>query len=197
MRRQEENHRPRRTRTVRWNKRSKAFSRSSPRAARRGRSRPAYRRDLADATKVLEKPLSSASTADDLERYLAEAPLARPGLGDGRAPVGRAALVLPPSRLIGARGDNPAAELRPRRRRHLPSSLAGRGRAPDRGRKRRQAARPARPGPGRAALRRRPGQRGSRAGAGRHRSREPDRALYLGKGDEDEVARSGARRWTP
>ena len=94
-------------------------------AARRSqRTVEAYRRDLADAAKVLEKPLGTATT-DDLERYLAE--LRSRGLS--AATVARRLAALRSFYrhlvLIGARGDNPAAELRPpRRQRHLPHPLS-------------------------------------------------------------------------
>jgi integrase/recombinase XerD len=94
-------------------------------AARRSqRTVEAYRRDLADAAKVLEKPLGT-STTDDLERYLAE--LRSRGLS--AATVARRLAALRSFYrhlvLIGARGDNPAAELRPpRRQRHLPHPLS-------------------------------------------------------------------------
>ncbi len=94
-------------------------------AARRSqRTVEAYRRDLADAARVLAKPLSTAST-DDLERYLAE--LRSRGLA--AATVARRLAALRSFYrhlvLIGSRGDNPAAELRPpRRQRHLPHPLS-------------------------------------------------------------------------
>ncbi len=94
-------------------------------AARRSRQTvEAYRRDLADAAQVLEKPLSSAST-DNLERYLAE--LRSRGLASSTVARRLAALrsFYRHLVLIGARGDNPAAELRaPRRQRHLPHPLS-------------------------------------------------------------------------
>ena len=94
-------------------------------AARRSqRTVEAYRRDLADAVRVLDKPLNTAS-ADDLERYLAE--LRSRGLA--AATVARRLAALRSFYrhlvLIGARGDNPAAELRPpRRQRRLPHPLS-------------------------------------------------------------------------
>jgi integrase/recombinase XerD len=94
-------------------------------AARRSqRTIEAYRRDLVDAAKVLDKPLAGATT-DDLERYLAE--LRSRGLS--AATVARRLAALRSFYrhlvLIGARGDNPAAELRPpRRQRHLPHPLS-------------------------------------------------------------------------
>ncbi len=94
-------------------------------AARRSRQTvEAYRRDLADAAQVLEKPLSSAST-DNLERYLAE--LRSRGLASSTVARRLAALrsFYRHLVLIGARGDNPAVELRaPRRQRHLPHPLS-------------------------------------------------------------------------
>jgi len=80
----------------------------------------AYRRDLTDAARVLDRPLSDAST-DDLERYLTE--LRSRGLASATVARRLAALrsFYRHLVLIGARGDNPAAELRPpRRQRHLP-----------------------------------------------------------------------------
>jgi len=94
-------------------------------AARRSqRTVEAYRRDLDDAARVLEKPLNSAST-DDLERYLAE--LRSRGLA--AATIARRLAALRSFYrhlvLIGSRGDNPAAELRPpRRQRKLPHPLS-------------------------------------------------------------------------
>jgi integrase/recombinase XerD len=94
-------------------------------AARRSRQTvEAYRRDLADAAKVLGKPLGSAST-DDLERYLAE--LRSRGLAPATVARRLAALrsFYRHLVLVGTRGDNPAAELRPpRRQRHLPHPLS-------------------------------------------------------------------------
>ena len=78
----------------------------------------AYRRDLTDAARVLDRPLSDAST-DDLERYLTE--LRSRGLASATVARRLAALrsFYRHLVLIGARGDNPAAELRPpRRQRH-------------------------------------------------------------------------------
>ena len=94
-------------------------------AARRSqRTVEAYRRDLADAVRVLDKPLSTAST-DDLERYLAE--LRSRGLA--AATVARRLAALRSFYrhlvLIGPRHNNPAAELRPpRRQRRLPHPLS-------------------------------------------------------------------------
>ena len=84
----------------------------------------AYRRDLTDAARVLDRPLSDAST-DDLERYLPE--LRSRGLASATVARRLAALrsFYRHLVLIGARGDNPAAELRPpRRQRHLPHPLS-------------------------------------------------------------------------
>ena len=84
----------------------------------------AYRRDLTDAARVLDRPLSDAST-DDLERYLTE--LRSRGLASATVARRLAALrsFYRHLVLIGARGDNPAAELRPpRRQRHLPHPLS-------------------------------------------------------------------------
>jgi integrase/recombinase XerD len=94
-------------------------------AARRSqRTVEAYRRDLADAARVLAMPLNGAST-DDLERYLAE--LRSRGLSPATIARRLAALrsFYRHLVLIGARGDNPAAELRPpRRQRKLPHPLS-------------------------------------------------------------------------
>jgi integrase/recombinase XerD len=94
-------------------------------AARRSRQTvDAYRRDLEDAVRVLAKPLSTAST-DDLEHYLAE--LRARGLAPATVARRLAALrsFYRHLVLVGARGDNPAAELRPpRRQRHLPHPLS-------------------------------------------------------------------------
>jgi integrase/recombinase XerD len=94
-------------------------------AARRARRTvEAYRRDLADAAQVLEKPLSLAST-DDLERYLAD--LRSRELASATVARRLAALrsFYRHLQLVGAREDNPAAELRsPRRGRRLPHPLS-------------------------------------------------------------------------
>jgi integrase/recombinase XerD len=94
-------------------------------AARRSRRTvEAYRRDLEDAAKVLAKPLCSVTT-DDLERYLAD--LRSRGLAASTQARRLAALrsLFRHLVLVGARPDNPAAELRsPRRRRRLPHPLS-------------------------------------------------------------------------
>ncbi len=84
----------------------------------------AYRRDLADAHERLGRTLGGAST-NDLERYLAHL------RADGRAPstlARRTAALRAFYRhqiLIGARKDNPAAELAlPKRRAKLPRTLS-------------------------------------------------------------------------
>ena len=94
-------------------------------AARRApRTVEAYRRDLRHLQDWLSRPPSSAST-DDLERYLAE--LRAAGLAPATI-ARRAAAVRAFFRhlvLLGARTDNPAAELAlPRRRRSLPRTLS-------------------------------------------------------------------------
>jgi integrase/recombinase XerD len=86
----------------------------------------AYRRDLVDAEAVLGQPLSQASV-DDLERYLAG--LRARGLASATVARRLAALraFFRHLVLVGARDDNPAAELRsPRRSRHLPRPLSAR-----------------------------------------------------------------------
>jgi len=94
-------------------------------AARRSRQTvDAYRRDLEDAAQVLAIPLGAATT-DDLERYLAD--LRARGLA--AATVARRLAALRSFYrhlvLVGARSDNPAAELRPpRRQRRLPHPLS-------------------------------------------------------------------------
>jgi site-specific recombinase XerD len=84
----------------------------------------AYRRDLAGLADFLAGPLARATT-DDLERWLAQM------RADGRAPATiarRAAAARAFFRhlaLLGARSDNPAAELRlPARRRTVPRTLS-------------------------------------------------------------------------
>jgi integrase/recombinase XerD len=84
----------------------------------------AYRRDLDDLAQWLGRPPSSA-TREDLERYLAE--LRAAGLA-GSTIARRLAAVRSLFRhqlLIGARDDNPAAEINPPRRpRRLPRTLS-------------------------------------------------------------------------
>ena len=92
--------------------------------------------------------------------------------------------------LIGARGDNPAAELDAAAADAdaAAHALAGRGRAADRRRERRHAARAARPRARRAALRRGPARLGGgRAREGRRRPRRPARTRHR-------QGRQGARR---
>jgi integrase/recombinase XerD len=94
-------------------------------AARRApRTVEAYRRDLTRVSHWLGKPLGRASS-EDLERHLAEL------RADGLAPatIARRAAALRSffrhQTLLGARGDNPAAELDlPRRTRRLPRTLS-------------------------------------------------------------------------
>jgi integrase/recombinase XerD len=84
----------------------------------------AYRRDLAHFAARLEAPAANA-TGDDLERYLAE--LRAAGLAGSSIARKTAALrsFFRHQVMIGARPDNPAAELRPpRRRRQLPRTLS-------------------------------------------------------------------------
>ena len=94
-------------------------------AARRApRTVDAYRRDLAHLALRLGRPAGSATT-EDLERYVAEA------RGDGLAPttiarrIAAARSFFRHQLLLGAREDNPAAELElPRRTRKLPRTLS-------------------------------------------------------------------------
>jgi integrase/recombinase XerD len=94
-------------------------------AARRApRTVDAYKRDLAAFGAWLERPVGSATT-DDLARYLAEERAA----GRASATIARRASTLRSffrhQTLLGARGDNPAAELDlPRRHRRLPRTLS-------------------------------------------------------------------------
>ena len=94
-------------------------------AARRApRTVDAYRRDLAHLTLFLGASPATA-TLDDLERYLAE--LRAAGLSP--ATIARRAAAIRSffrhQQLLGARSDNPAAELDlPRRRRRLPRTLS-------------------------------------------------------------------------
>jgi integrase/recombinase XerD len=94
-------------------------------AARRApRTVEAYRRDLADLARFLGASPATA-TPDDLERYLAE--LRAAGLSP--ATIARRAAAVRSffrhQQLLGARTDNPAAELDlPRRRRKLPRTLS-------------------------------------------------------------------------
>jgi integrase/recombinase XerD len=86
----------------------------------------AYRRDLTDIAQRLGKPIGSATT-DDLRTYLAQL------RADGLAPatisrrVSAARAFFAHQVLLGARTDNPAAELEsPRRRPKLPRTLSPR-----------------------------------------------------------------------
>jgi len=94
-------------------------------AARRApRTVDAYRRDLAAVAGWLDRPLGRA-TAEDLERYLAD--LRARGLA--ATTIARRAAALRSffrhQTLLGARQDNPAAELElPRRVRRLPRTLS-------------------------------------------------------------------------
>src|SRR2546430_3086395 len=94
-------------------------------AARRApRTVEAYRRDLTAVGAWLGKPVGRASS-EDLERYLAE--LRAQGLA--ATTIARRAAALRSffrhQTLLGARGDNPAAELDlPRRTRRIPRTLS-------------------------------------------------------------------------
>jgi integrase/recombinase XerD len=96
-------------------------------AARRApRTVEAYRRDLAHLSERMGKPLATAST-DDLNTYLAQL------RADGLAPstisrrISAARSFYAHHVLVGNRGDNPAAELEPPRRRpKLPRTLSPR-----------------------------------------------------------------------
>jgi integrase/recombinase XerD len=84
----------------------------------------AYRRDLTAVAKWLGRPLDDV-TVDELERYLAELR----GKGISPATIARRAAALRSffrhQMLLGAREDNPAAELElPRRTRRLPRTLS-------------------------------------------------------------------------
>jgi integrase/recombinase XerD len=84
----------------------------------------AYRRDLADASARLAKPVASATTSD-LEAYVAR--LRADGLSPATIARRTAALrgFFRHQVLVGAQRDNPAAELAsPRRRRSLPRALS-------------------------------------------------------------------------
>ena len=94
-------------------------------AARRStRTVDAYRRDLVQLHRFLGRPVAKASL-DDLERYTAQL------RADGLSPATLARRTASARsffrhlQLIGARGDNPAAELQPpRRTRKLPRTLS-------------------------------------------------------------------------
>jgi integrase/recombinase XerD len=84
----------------------------------------AYRRDLTSIAAALGKPVAGASS-EDLERYLA----GLRGQGLAAATIARRAAALRSffrhQTLLGARGDNPAADLDlPRRTRRLPRTLS-------------------------------------------------------------------------
>jgi len=137
-------------------------------AARRApRTVDAYRRDLTALRAHLGRPISGA-TLEELERYTAE--LRAGGLSAATLARRTAAArtFFRHLQLIGAREDNPAAEVAlPRRTRKLPqTALAGRGRAADRRRLGHDAALASRSRARRAPLRRRPARLGGdRAGA--------------------------------
>ena len=93
-------------------------------ARRAPRTVDAYRRDLAQLSGWLEKPVGAATT-EDIERYLAQL------RADGLSPATIARRVAAirsffrHEQLIGTRPDNPAAEVAlPRRRRRLPHPLS-------------------------------------------------------------------------
>src|SRR5262249_21384311 len=93
-------------------------------AQRAPRTVDAYRRDLASVSAWLGGP-SARATTEDIARHLAE--LGAAGLS--AAPIARRAAALRSfyrhQVLLGARADNPAAELElPRRRRMLPRTLS-------------------------------------------------------------------------
>ena len=94
-------------------------------AARRApRTVDAYRRDLAALAAWLDRPVASATT-DELARYLAEERAA----GRSAATIARRVAALRSffrhQTLLGARTDNPAADLElPRRTRRLPRTLS-------------------------------------------------------------------------
>jgi integrase/recombinase XerD len=86
----------------------------------------AYRRDLADISGRLGKPVA-ATTTDDLRLYLAE--LRAAGLSPATLSrrVSAARAFFAHQVLLGTRGDNPAADLEsPRRRPKLPRTLSAR-----------------------------------------------------------------------
>src|SRR5438105_11040442 len=94
-------------------------------AARRApRTVEAYRRDLEALTAWLGHPVASATT-DELERYLAEARAAGLAATTIARRVAATRSFFRHLQLLGARGDNPAAELElPRRARTLPRTLS-------------------------------------------------------------------------
>ena len=86
----------------------------------------AYRRDLADICRRLRKPVAAATT-DDLRLYLAQ--LRADGLSASTLSrrISAARAFFAHQVLLGARSDNPAAELEPPRRRpRLPRTLSAR-----------------------------------------------------------------------
>ena len=91
---------------------------------RAARTVEAYRRDLTHLSSWLRRPLGSATT-EDLERYVAE--LRAAGLAPATISRRVAAIrsFFRHQALLGARSDNPAAELEPPRRiRRLPRTLS-------------------------------------------------------------------------
>ena len=142
---------------------STASSRCSPRGARRAPSTPT------GATSPLSPPGSGARRRRSPPRTSSAT---SPSCGAAASRRRRSRAAPPPCarffrhlQLLGARADNPAAELElPRRRAAAAHALARRGRAADRGRGGTNAARAARPRARRAALRRRPARLARRVG---------------------------------
>ena len=158
-------------------------------ARRSPRTVEAYRRDLTALRAFLGKPVSSATT-EQLELYTAQ--LRADGLSGATIARRTAAArsFYRHQQLLGAREDNPAAAVQlPRRDADAAEdALTGRGGAADRRRGRDAASFAPRPGPRRAALRRRPARlRGDRPRQGGRRPGRQARA-------RDRQGQQGARR---
>ena len=154
--------------------RSRRFSPCLRRGARPGRSRPigATSRLCAPSS---GRPVSGASV-DELERYTAE--LRADGISAATLArrIAAARSFFRHLQLLGARGGQPGrgARTSPSHPEASADALGRRGRAADRGRERRLAARTARPRPGRAPLRLRAADLGGRGS--REERRRPRRA---------------------
>ena len=162
-------------------------------AARRApRTVEAYRRDLAALGGCLGQ-LAVAGDARGARALPRGAARARARRRDDRAPRRRrCASFFRHQVLLGARTDNPAAELDLPRRGAPPAAhaLARRGRAADRGGRGHDAARAARPRARRAALRRRP----ARQRGGRPRARPASTSTSGSSAASARAARSGSSR---
>ena len=166
-------------------------------AQRAPRTVDAYRRDLEHFARFLGSAPSRATT-EELERYLAQ----QRADGLSGATIARRIAALRSLyrhlMLLGARADNPAAELSPPSTGAAPAAhaLAVRGRATDRRGERDHAALAARLGDRRAPLRRRPSRQRARLARARQRRPRPAHRARARKGIEgaDRADRPARRR---